>query len=70
MTNIVEFIPGDTSICRDNEGKHMDTFGQVLLTGIFSDLCCHRDRDPNQGQAAELDAIIKRLGKVIARYEP
>lgn len=53
------------------EGRpHIDVQGQVLMTGIFSDLCRHRDSEAEQSRARELDAIVKRLGKLIERYEP
>lgn len=69
MSNIIKF-PGDTSIYRDNEGRHMDTYGQILMIGVFSDLCRYRDSEVEQSRAMELDAIIKHLGKLIERYEP
>ncbi|WP_374289571.1 hypothetical protein [Pseudomonas fluvialis] len=64
MTTIVHIDP-DTGIITD-QGAHIDQFGQVLLIGIFSDLCQFRD-DQNQDT---LDGIAKRLGAVLERYEP
>lgn len=53
------------------EGRpHIDVQGQVLMIGIFSDLCGYRDSEVEQGRARDLDAIVKRLGKLIERYEP
>lgn len=53
------------------EGRpHIDVQGQVLMIGIFSDLCGYRNSEVEQGRARELDAIVKRLGKLIERYEP
>lgn len=64
MTNIIPISP-DAGIVTD-QGAHIDEFGQVLLIGIFSDLCQLRD-DQNQGT---LDGIAKRLGALLERYEP
>ncbi len=69
MTNIIDF-PGDATIYRDNEGRYMDTFGQILMLGVFSDLCRYRDSELDPGRAKEVEAIVKKLGKVIERYEP
>lgn len=69
---------------------HIDVQGQVLMIGIFSDLCRYRDKtcpkgttgstqkaqlaltnsEVERGRARDLDAIVKRLGKLIERYEP
>jgi len=68
MTNIVP-INVDTAIIAD-QGAHIDAFGQALLLGVFSDLCQYRDSETDQERATELDGIVKRIGKVLERYEP
>ncbi|WP_312915628.1 hypothetical protein [Stutzerimonas kunmingensis] len=68
MTNIVP-IHADTGIITD-QGAHIDVFGQVMLVGIFSDLCRLRDGEMDQNRAIALDGIVKRLGKLLERYEP
>lgn len=67
MTNVIEFSRG---IHPDDEPARIDAYGQLMLVGIFSDLCRHRDSEAEQSRARELDAIAKRLGKLIERYEP
>ncbi|GEM_PF-5455639 len=50
------------------EGRpHIDAYGQLMLIGIFSDLC--KIRDGKQDQES-VDSIVKRLGKLLERYEP
>ncbi|MDX2352496.1 hypothetical protein [Stutzerimonas xanthomarina] len=68
MTNIVPIDP-DTGIIID-QGAHIDVFGQVMLVGIFSDLCQLRDGEMRPDLAVSLDGIAKRLGKLLERYEP
>lgn len=68
MTNIVP-INVDTAII-DDQGAHIDVFGQVMLVGIFSDLCQLRGGEMEQNCAIALDGIVKRLGKLLERYEP
>lgn len=68
MTNIVP-IHADTGIITD-QGAHIDVFGQVMLVGIFSDLCQLRDGEMRPDLAVSLDGIVKRLGKLLERYEP
>lgn len=68
MTNIVPIDP-DTGIIID-QGAHIDAFGQVMLVGIFSDLCQLRDGEMRPDLAVSLDGIVKRLGKLLERYEP
>lgn len=69
MTNIVHIDP-DSGIVIDDQGAHIDAFGQVMLLGIFSDLCQLRDGDMDQIRTITLDGIAKRLGKLLERYEP
>jgi len=69
MTNIVHIDP-DCGIVTDDQGKHIDAFGQVMLVGIFSDLCRLRDGETHPILAASLNGITKRLGKLLERYEP
>ncbi|MBD9411268.1 hypothetical protein [Stutzerimonas stutzeri] len=69
MTNIVPINP-DCGIMVDNQGAHIDAFGQAMLLGIFSDLCRLRDHEMDQNRAIVLDGIAKRLGKLLERYEP
>jgi len=68
MTNIVPIDP-DTGIIID-QGAQIDAFGQVMLLGIFSDLCQLRGGEMEQNCAIALDGIAKRLGKLLERYEP
>ena len=70
MGQIIHINPSDTSIYRDDKGQHMDVYGQMLLVGIFSDLCHQRDQEVDPLRACKLDRAIKRLGKVLERYEP
>ncbi|MHB1371637.1 MAG: hypothetical protein ACYCW7_15760 [Pseudomonadaceae bacterium] len=69
MTNIVHIDP-DCGIVIDDQGAQIDAFGQVMLLGIFSDLCQLRDGDMDQIRTITLDGIAKRLGKLLERYEP
>ncbi|WP_313281654.1 hypothetical protein [Stutzerimonas balearica] len=69
MTNIVPINP-DCGIVADDQGAHIDAFGQALLVGIFSDLCQLRGGEMEQNSAINLDGIAKRLGKLLERYEP
>lgn len=67
MSNVTPMNPDGPHVIKDDQGRHIDAFGQMLLVGIFSDLCQLRDREH---QTREVGAIIKRLESVIARYEP
>lgn len=69
MTNIVHIDP-DSGIVIDDQGAHIDAFGQAILLGVFSDLCRLRDGEKEQNCAIALDGIAKRLGKLLERYEP
>jgi len=69
MTNIAHIDP-DCGIVTDDQGAHIDAFGQAMLLGIFSDLCQLRDAAMEQHCAIALDGIAKRLGKLLERYEP
>ncbi len=69
MTNIVHIDP-DCGIVVDDQGAQIDAFGQVMLVGIFSDLCQLRDGEMRPDLAVSLDGIVKRLGKLLERYEP
>ncbi|MCW3150160.1 hypothetical protein N8H22_16270 [Stutzerimonas stutzeri] len=69
MTNIVHIDP-DRGIVADDQGAHIDAFGQAMLLGIFSDLCQLRDGEIAPSGAIALDGIAKRLGKLLERYEP
>ncbi|WP_312253933.1 hypothetical protein [Stutzerimonas nitrititolerans] len=69
MTNIVHIDP-DSGIVIDDQGAHIDAFGQAMLLGIFSDLCQLRDGEMDQIRTIALDGIAKRLGKLLERYEP
>lgn len=69
MSNIIE-LHGETIVLLDNQGQHMDAFGHTLLLAAFSDLCRHRDNESDTKRARELNAIIKQVGTVLARYEP
>lgn len=68
MTNIVP-IDIDAGIIID-QSAHIDAFGQAMLLGIFSDLCQLRDGEMRPDLAVSLDGIVKRLGKLLERYEP
>jgi len=52
------------------QGAQIDAYGQALLLGVFSDLCQYRDSETDQKRATELDGIVKRMGKLLERYEP
>lgn len=69
MTNIVHIDP-DSGIVIDDQGAHIDAFGQAMLLGVFSDLCQLRDGEMDQIRTITLDGIAKRLGKLLERYEP
>lgn len=49
MTNIVHIDP-DCGIVIDDQGAHIDAFGQAMLLGIFSDLCQLRDGEMDQNR--------------------
>ena len=68
MTNTVHIDP-DCGIVIDDQDAHIDVFGQVMLVGIFSDLCQLRDGEIAPNGAIALDRIAKRLGKLLERYE-
>ncbi|MGK9047854.1 hypothetical protein KXR63_10845 [Stutzerimonas chloritidismutans] len=70
MSNVVTLTPTDCNIIQDDQGAHIDAFGQAMLLGIFSDLCQLRDGEMDQIRTITLDGIAKRLGKVLERYEP
>ncbi|EQM76413.1 hypothetical protein NA644_12395 [Pseudomonas stutzeri] len=53
-----------------DQGAQIDAYSQVLLLGVFSDLCQYRDSETDQKRATELDGIVKRMGKLLERYEP
>ncbi|WP_312256471.1 hypothetical protein [Stutzerimonas nitrititolerans] len=69
MTNIVHIDP-DCGIVVDDQGAHIDAFGQVMLLGIFSDLCQLRGGEMRPDLAVSLNGIASRLGKLLERYEP
>lgn len=68
MTNIVPINPDAGTII--DHGAHIDSFGQAMLLGIFSDLCQLRGGETDQSRTIALDGIAKRLGKLLERYEP
>ncbi|WP_312920121.1 hypothetical protein [Stutzerimonas nitrititolerans] len=70
MSNVVTLTPTDCNIIQDDQGAHIDGFGQAMLLGIFSDLCQLRDGEMDQNRTISLDGIAKRLGKLLERYEP
>lgn len=70
MNNVVPIHPDEVRTVADDQGAHIDAFGQVMLLGVFSDLCQYRDSETDQKRATELDAIVKRMGKLLERYEP
>jgi hypothetical protein len=49
MTNVVP-INVDTAIITD-QGARIDTYGQALLLGVFSDLCQYRAAKRNGSEA-------------------
>lgn len=69
MSATIVSIDQDARVIPD-QGAHIDAFGQVLLLGVFSDLCQYRDSETDQKRATELDGIVKRMGKLLERYEP
>lgn len=68
MTNIVPINP-DVGTVTD-QAAQIDAYGQTMLLGVFSDLCRYRDSETDQKRAIELDGIVKRMGKLLERYEP
>jgi len=70
MGEVIDINTSDTGTHRDDQGRHLDAYGQTLLLGIFSDLCRQRDQEADPQRASTLDSITKRLGKVLERYEP
>tara|TARA_R110000850_G_scaffold152858_1_gene276167 strand:- start:1109 stop:1327 length:219 start_codon:yes stop_codon:yes gene_type:complete len=70
MAEVIDINTSDTGTHRDDQGQHLDAYGQTLLLGIFSDLCHQRDQEADPQRAGALDSITKRLGKVLERYEP
>lgn len=70
MSNVVTLTPTDCNIIQDDQGAHIDGFGQAILLGIFSDLCQLRDGEMRPDLAVSLDGIAKRLGELLERYEP
>lgn len=68
MTAVVPINP-ELAIITD-QGAQLDAYGQVLLIGVFSDLCQYRGSEQDQIRAKVLDGIVKRLGKLLERYEP
>lgn len=69
MTNIIPINTDDLAIITD-QGAQLDSYGQALLVGVYSDLCRYRDGEQDQRRATELAGIVKRLGKLVERYEP
>lgn len=69
MSATIVSIDQDAGVIPD-QGAHIDAFGQVMLLGVFSDLCQYRDSETDQKRATDLDAIVKRMGKLLERYEP
>jgi hypothetical protein len=69
MGDVISFDPF-ASIVRDDVLPHMDDFGRVLLICAFSDLVALRDSAANEHSRKEADAIVKQIGRVLARYEP
>lgn len=69
MSATIVSIDQDAGVILD-QGAHIDAFGQAVLLGIFSDLCQLRDGEMVQNRTIALDGIVKRLGKLLERYEP
>ena len=67
--NVTPIDPA-SGIVHDDQGAQLDAYGQALLIGVFSDLCQYRDSEQDQIRAKVLDGIVKRLGKLLERYEP
>lgn len=57
-------------IIRDDVPPHMDEYGHVLLICAFSDLVKLRDNASSEHSYGRIDAIVKQIGIVLARYEP
>ncbi|WP_339843116.1 hypothetical protein [uncultured Halopseudomonas sp.] len=70
MGEVIDINTSDTGTHRDDQGRHLDAYGQTLLLGILSDLCRQRDQEADPQRASTLDSFAKRLGKVLERYEP
>jgi hypothetical protein len=69
MANVIPFELGAITV-RDDVPPHMDDYGRILLIGAFSDLVQLRDSAVNEFSRKEADAIVKQIGRVLARYEP
>jgi hypothetical protein len=69
MGNVIPFEL-DTITVRDYVPPHMDDYGRILLVGAFSDLVQLRDSAVNDYSRQEADAIVKQIGRVLARYQP
>jgi hypothetical protein len=70
MGEAIELTTSDSSTYLDDQGRHMDIYGRMLLVGIFSDLCRERDQESDQYRISELASIAERRGKVLERYDP
>lgn len=69
MSNVTPIDPF-LSFWRDDVTPHMDDYGRVLLIGAFGDLVKLRDSAANEHSRKVVDAIVKQIGCVLARYEP
>lgn len=69
MGDVIQFDCG-TYIIRDDVPPHMDDYGRYSLLALMSDLVKLRDNAASIQARSELDAAVKKLGRVLARYEP
>jgi hypothetical protein len=57
-------------IIRDDVPPHIDDYGHVMLLGAFVDLVKLRDSAADDYSRSQVDAVVKLLSVVLARYEP
>lgn len=69
MGDVISFDDA-AGITRDDLPPHIDHFGHVMLLGAFSDLVRLRDTAVNEHSRKQVDAIVKQIGALLARYEP
>lgn len=69
MGDVISFDPF-TTVIYDDVPPHIDRFGQMMLLCAFSDLVKLRDNAATGHTRKQVDAIVKQIGAVLARYEP
>lgn len=69
MGDVISFDPF-TTVINDDVPPHMDRFGQMMLLCALSDLVKLRDNAANEHSRTQVDSIVQRISKLLARYEP